>query len=280
MSIIAYKTIHTNLAKNGCFSCSNFNGKEKDWESGFHYYGARYYWSEVLTGWLSVDPMMDKYPSISPYAYCNWNPVLLVDPDGMKFDSASVKYVEMYRENINSRINSDPNNKQQYDKALNELTTLEMSSQIYHINNKRPSARVGGETGYNFEQNYVEINADIDGAMSNLAHELKHAYQFDCGELSFNMYGGMGALYDFSDERAAFDRTTLFGGRMYSDNEIMAAYKFKSRQNLSIGSLDKSSFCGYNKDATFRETFMSPYYNNNKQVFRYDGYTIYGRKRL
>lgn len=61
--------------------CSS-NGKEKDYESGFHYYGARYYWSEVLTGWLSVDPMMNKYPSISPYAYCTWNPVKLVDPDG------------------------------------------------------------------------------------------------------------------------------------------------------------------------------------------------------
>ncbi len=60
----------------------SFNGKEKDWESGFHYYGARYYWSETLTGWLSVDPMADKYPSISPYAYCAWNPVKLVDPDG------------------------------------------------------------------------------------------------------------------------------------------------------------------------------------------------------
>lgn len=59
-----------------------FNGKEKDYESGFHYYGARYYWNEVLTGWLSVDPMMDKYPNISPYAYCAWNPIKLVDPDG------------------------------------------------------------------------------------------------------------------------------------------------------------------------------------------------------
>ena len=48
----------------------------------FHYYGARYYWSELLAGWLSVDPMADKYPSISPYAYCAWNPVKLVDPDG------------------------------------------------------------------------------------------------------------------------------------------------------------------------------------------------------
>lgn len=26
--------------------------------------------------------MSDKYPSISPYAYCAWNPVKLVDPDG------------------------------------------------------------------------------------------------------------------------------------------------------------------------------------------------------
>ena len=59
-----------------------FTGKERDEETGFHYYGARYYWSEVLTGWLSVDPMADKYPSISPYAYCAWNPVKLVDPDG------------------------------------------------------------------------------------------------------------------------------------------------------------------------------------------------------
>ena len=40
-----------------------FNGKEKDYESGFHYYGARYYWSEVLTGWLSVDPSANKYPT-------------------------------------------------------------------------------------------------------------------------------------------------------------------------------------------------------------------------
>ena len=63
-------------------SCS-FNGKEKDYESGFHYYGARYYWSEVLTGRLSVDPMADKYPSISPYNYCMWNPIKLVDPNGM-----------------------------------------------------------------------------------------------------------------------------------------------------------------------------------------------------
>ena len=35
--------------------------------------------------WLSVDPMASKYPSISPYAYCAWNPVKLIDPDGRMF---------------------------------------------------------------------------------------------------------------------------------------------------------------------------------------------------
>lgn len=37
---------------------------------------------ELITSWLSVDPMADKYPSISPYAYCAWIPVRLLDPDG------------------------------------------------------------------------------------------------------------------------------------------------------------------------------------------------------
>jgi RHS repeat-associated protein len=59
-----------------------FNGKEKDYESGFHYYGARYYWDETLTGWLSVDPLTDDFPYISCYNYCEQNPVKLKDLDG------------------------------------------------------------------------------------------------------------------------------------------------------------------------------------------------------
>ena len=57
-----------------------FTGKERDWETGYDYFGARYWW---LAGtWLSVDPLADKYPGISAYAYCGWNPVKYVDPDG------------------------------------------------------------------------------------------------------------------------------------------------------------------------------------------------------
>ena len=80
-----YRVTFTNNYNQSCsvdFRACSSNGKEKDYESGFHYYGARYYWSEVLTGWLSVDPMADKYPNVSPYNYCAWNPVRIVDPDG------------------------------------------------------------------------------------------------------------------------------------------------------------------------------------------------------
>ena len=59
-----------------------FTGKEKDSETGFCYFGARYYDSDLSGLFLSIDPMSDKYPNISPYAYCAWNPVKLVDPDG------------------------------------------------------------------------------------------------------------------------------------------------------------------------------------------------------
>ena len=61
---------------------STFTGKEKDLETGYSYFGARYLDHELMTMWLSVDPMADKYPSISPYAYCAWNPLKLVDPEG------------------------------------------------------------------------------------------------------------------------------------------------------------------------------------------------------
>ena len=62
------------------FHCS-FSGKEKDSETGYHYFGSRYYNSD-LSLWISVDPMSDKYPSLSPYSYCGWSPIRLVDPNG------------------------------------------------------------------------------------------------------------------------------------------------------------------------------------------------------
>ncbi len=58
-----------------------FSGKEKDVETGYSYFGARYYDSD-LSVWLSVDPLSDMYPSTSGYMYVRGNPIILMDPDG------------------------------------------------------------------------------------------------------------------------------------------------------------------------------------------------------
>jgi RHS repeat-associated protein len=58
-----------------------FNGKELDEETGFYYYGARYY-NPKFSIWLSVDPLAEKFPDWSPYNYCLNNPIRFIDPDG------------------------------------------------------------------------------------------------------------------------------------------------------------------------------------------------------
>ncbi|WP_128331155.1 RHS repeat-associated core domain-containing protein [Apibacter sp. HY039] len=59
------------------------NGKELDEETGLYYYGARYY-NPRESVWLSVDPLAEKYPNFSPYAYTFQNPIKYVDPLGLE----------------------------------------------------------------------------------------------------------------------------------------------------------------------------------------------------
>ncbi|MBK8279957.1 MAG: hypothetical protein IPK94_07505 [Saprospiraceae bacterium] len=58
-----------------------YNGKELDDETGMYYYGAKYY-DPGLSFWSSVDPMVDKYPGVTPYNYVLGNPLLLKDNIG------------------------------------------------------------------------------------------------------------------------------------------------------------------------------------------------------
>ena len=51
-------------------------------------FGARQY-SPTLRRWMTPDPLSEKYYGVSPYAFCNNNPVNFVDPDGRKILGAS-----------------------------------------------------------------------------------------------------------------------------------------------------------------------------------------------
>ena len=82
--------LDSKVQRDSLFSGFVFTGKERDEETGYGYFGARYMDHELTTMWLSVDPMADKYPSISPYAYCAWNPIKLVDSDGREIDISAL----------------------------------------------------------------------------------------------------------------------------------------------------------------------------------------------
>jgi len=73
-----------------------FSGKEKDDETGYSYFGARYYDSD-LSVWLSVDPLADKHPDYTPYAYVYNRPTMLIDPFGMDSVFYNTKGAEINR---------------------------------------------------------------------------------------------------------------------------------------------------------------------------------------
>ena len=62
-----------------------FTGHEKESDLAEGIYTTEYRLYDTRVGrWLSVDPLFEKYVSMSPYNYCMLNPVMLVDPDGRK----------------------------------------------------------------------------------------------------------------------------------------------------------------------------------------------------
>ena len=60
-----------------------FTGHEKESDLAEGIYTTEYRLYDARVGrWLSVDPLFEKYVGMSPYNYCDGNPVKLVDVDG------------------------------------------------------------------------------------------------------------------------------------------------------------------------------------------------------
>ena len=166
-----------------------FTGKERDEETGYGYFGARYMDHELMTMWLSVDPMADKYPGISPYAYCAWNPIVLTDPSGMIIDSATMS--SEIRELLNPESKKYNNEFASVIQKLNDDKTT-----LYRF-------RVWDEPQYDEEENR-KINGKLQCAGKNgdiwiadicyiaddhkhraLFEETYHAYQLLTGDIGF-----------------------------------------------------------------------------------------------
>ena len=158
-----------------------FTGKERDMETGYDYFGARFYWTNI-GHWLSVDPLANKYPNISPYAYCAWNPIKFVDPDGNKIVVGSWlgrTLANLGFNNFEAKVQSQLQELKDMDPELNKMITkIEESSTEYHI-----MAVDGDRLSYNNSKKEIRYNPDSQETKSGkkrpaqigLAHELGHA---------------------------------------------------------------------------------------------------------
>ncbi len=73
-----------------------YNGKELDRMHGLdtYDYGARMY-EPGICRFMTMDPLCEKYYSISPYAYCHNNPVRYIDPDGRTVEADSLSQMNI-----------------------------------------------------------------------------------------------------------------------------------------------------------------------------------------
>ena len=171
------------------FGDSAFTGKERDGETGYGYFGARYMDFALLTSFISVDRYASKYPFISPYAYCAWNPIRLIDPTGDTCKFAS-KEDEAYIKKL-----LDKNSGVYSEEFAEKYKELDESTHIYYFEsweykeNRSESGLFTPNTSANTSTiNFTkgetpETKNPYLGASEyrNLFEETYHAWDFETG---------------------------------------------------------------------------------------------------
>ena len=78
-----------------------YGGKELDRTNGLdmYDYGARWY-DMIVPHFITIDPLAEKYPSISPYAYCAGNPIRYIDPTGKEIKPAGTAELIMIQNTL------------------------------------------------------------------------------------------------------------------------------------------------------------------------------------
>lgn len=128
----------------------------------------------------------------------------------------------------------------EHENALKEIQDLEDSDQKYSIFTKSKNLRDGTDGRVSYDTENDIVNEEIRGTnKSDLAHELKHAHQFEEQELSFGADGiKPGDLYDQVNEQEAYDRGKAYGsGKRFSPK----SYNLENRPNKRSLDMTKTS---------------------------------------
>ena len=208
--------LHTPTTANFSLLTANstytFSAKERDSETGLSYFGSRYYSSD-LSVWLSVDPMSDKYPSLSPFVYCANNPVKLVDPNGEEVwivgDGTDCAFEQLQNQtglvlslSVDGKLSYTGKAETEIDKMIanaidDENITVNMIANISNTFGDVTTEVGGGYMGNTYEDGHVctdqfvstSLLADFDNSVGDAKTGLTMVH-----ELAESYYGGQIAL--------------------------------------------------------------------------------------
>jgi len=133
-----------------------FSGKERDSETGYSYFGARYYSSDYSI-WLSVDPLSDKYPSMSPYMYCAGNRVMSKSTEQLIF-ATNTEYEQGKVAELTIFSHGYPDGVSLGGQTANEFEQNRANDQFYYYDLRELNASTIGQINTN---NFTE-NATIN----------------------------------------------------------------------------------------------------------------------
>ena len=233
------------------FLPSYSTGKEKDEETGYGYFGARYMDHELMTMWLSVDPMADKYPSISPYNYCMWNPVKLIDPDGrdtfyIEMDKGRIYYQEAKGDHC-IRFRKDG-------EILEDKTMAGIKSQINYEKSGTWESDGPGTT------DYLEFcDAQLGKCVFDVITE-ESAFSRSAKEWDYYYFGGVGGELSSSGRN---DKMVHDPDRYTSEN-ITEWHHFHPNNTI------QSWFPSYSDQENSRSLHVPSYLHNQGNTYQFD----------
>ena len=148
-----------------------------------------------ISKWLSVDPLADQYPGISPYAYCAWNPIKYIDPDGRYFDEANDAIAQEIESKCNNLISEtkDKNRLNELNRTLSDIRDMRNDSKhefIFEstsVDEPGPSTQFGGENAKG--DPVINMYSNLEKLDGTTAHEARHGGQVARGEMFFDNKG-------------------------------------------------------------------------------------------